>query len=356
MGAVLGWFRKRREAPVERPSTPKADPQVPGNPAPDPDEPEAFQAAWNTLTAADPGVQVLDRHPPTASEQTLIDLLTPLLEDHFEDHPPAPAAFPAVAVQVLSLLEDHDPQVPALIHLISQDPAISMHVLQVANSAYYHRGRDVQDLQSAVLKMGVAATGEVVIAVAGRSLFDPSLKAELETFKGRMRELYRSAMTVAFAAREFSEQSQLGQPHQLFLGGMFHDIGHTLALRALSALMIAGKVPRDLPTLAMDALLERTHLYMGAAAHRIWNLPAHLSHLCAHHHDQEVPAWVDQQDLHVLRVVSGLNRLAMDPNDPSHAAETRQSLEALQLDRRQCRTLFEKVLGHRLLVAEMFPA
>jgi HD-like signal output (HDOD) protein len=228
-------------------------------------------------------------------------------------------------------------------------------VLQVANSAYYQRGRNVQDLQSAVMKMGVRATGEVVVAVAGRSLFDPSVKAELELFKTRMRELYRSSMAIAFASREFSEQTQLGLPHQVFLAGMFHDIGHTLSLRALSALMIAGKVPKDLPPLAMDALLERTHIEMGAEAHRIWNLPPYLASLCAQHHDPEIPAWADRQDLHILRAVSGLNRLAMDPNDPSHAAETRQSLQALGIARAQAGALFERIVGHRELVKEMFP-
>lgn len=355
---MLGWFRKKRNAEGETTPSPRAAAPRPAAEAVAvaPPESEAFLAAWNTLEAAVEGEVVLDRHPLTASDRTLIELLQPLLQDHFQAHPPAPAAFPAVAVQVLSLLEGHDPQVPALLHLISQDPAISMHVLQVANSAYYHRGRDVPDLQAAVMKMGVAATGDVVVAVAGRSLFDLSLKAELEFFKARMREQYRSAMAIAFASREFAERAQLGNPHQLFLGGMFHDIGHTLSLRALAALMISGQVPRDLPALALDALLERTHLEMGTTAHRIWNLPAHLARLCAHHHDPVVPAWVDQQDLHVLRVVSGLNHLALDPNDPSHAPETRQSLQALQIDRAQARELFERVQEHRVIVEGMFPA
>lgn len=352
---MWGWFRKSAGRPTRAPHPAEGDPDR-GDPPAGLGESEAFTAAWNTLEAAPEGVQVLDRHPLSPSEQTLVDLLHPLLRDHFQAHPPSPAAFPAVAVQVLSLLEDQDPQVPALLHLISQDPAISMHVLQVANSAYYDRGRKAQDLPSAVLKMGVRGTGEAVVVVAGRSLFDPSLKAELEVFKARMRELYRSAMTIAFAAREHSERSRLGLPHQLFLAGMFHDIGHTLALRAVSALMIAGKVPRDLPTLALDALLERTHVEMGTRAHALWNLPAHLAALCAQHHDPEVPAWVDRQDLHVLRIISGLHRLLLDPNDPSHAAETRQSLRALEVDRPGARALFERIALHREVVTGMLPA
>lgn len=352
---MLGWFKKDRNAETAKAG--KAAPAPAGAAAPAaPEEPEAFTWAWNTLEAAEEGVLVQDRHPFTESQATLVGLLEPLLREYFEANPPAPAAFPAVAVQVLQLLEKHDPEVPELLKVIGQDPAISMHVLQMANSAYYHRGRDVQDLQGAVLKMGVSATGDVVVAVAGRSLFDPNLKAELELFKTRMRDLYRNSMAIAFAAREFSEQSQRGNPHHLFLAGMFHDIGHTLSLRALSSLMLAGKVPKDLPPLAMDALLERTHLEMGSSAHTVWNLPGYLGIICSKHHHPSLPTTAEYENLHVLRVVSGLNRLVVDPNDPSHACETRDSLQALGLDRGRALELFERMAFHRELVKAMVPA
>lgn len=316
---------------------------------------EAFTAAWSTLGAAEAGVLVMDPFPISESTQTLINLLQPLMWEHFEQEPPTPAAFPAVAIQVLSLLEKQDPELSALLGLIGQDPALTMHVLQVANSTYYHRGREVQDLQTAVMKMGVMATGEVVAAIAGRSLFDPSLRAEMELFSTSMRDLYQSSLSIAFAAREFSEQSQLGQPHQLFLAGLFHDIGHTLSLRVLASLMVAGQVPKNLPFTPLNALCERTHVEMGAIAVATWNLPAYLRTICADHHRSTASGWVDQQNLHILRVVSGLNRLVVDATNPSHASETRQSLEALGLDRAKAWGLFQRVMVHRERVKEMFP-
>jgi HD-like signal output (HDOD) protein len=197
------------------------------------------------------------------------------------------------------------------------------------------------------MKMGVLATGEVVTAIAGRSLFDPSLRAELELFKAHMRELYQSSLSIAFASREFSEHSRLGRPHQVFLAGMFHDIGHTLSVRVLSSLMVAGTVPRNLSSTALKALCERTHVEMGTTAHGIWDLPSHLKTLCAEHHRPTAPLGVDHQDLHVLRAVSGLNRLVMDASNPSHASETRQSLAVLGLDRARTWDLFQRVTVHR---------
>ena len=343
---MLKWIRRARTG---------ANPDRPASPGPATPEPEGFAAAWETLQLAEIGHRTFDRHPLSDAERSLIALLEPLLREQYRNHPPVPAAFPAVAVQVLALLEGEDPQASALLHLVSQDPALSLRLLQVANSALYHRGRDVHDLQAALMKLGVRATGEAVTALAGRSLYDPGLKAELAVHRPRLRELYRSAMTVAFTARAWSERTGIGHPHQGFLAGMFHDLGHSLALRALAGLSLAGKVPKDLPAHALDALLERTHVDMGATALAIWNLPAHLVRLCAQHHEAEVPAWVDRQDLHVLRVVSGLERLARDPNDPRQAAETRQSVEALCLDRPALRELFIAVKANRELVVELFP-
>lgn len=359
---MLGWFRKGWSA------QPKANPALPfregtsSEVGPVTEEPtelppgtEAFTAAWNTLDSAEEGVSVWDASPISESTQTLINLLQPLMWEQFEREPPTPAAFPAVAVQVLSLLEKQDPELPALLGLISQDPALTMHVLRVANSSYYNRGHDVQDLQTAVMKMGVVATGEVVTAIAGRSLFDPSLRAEMELFSTRMRELYQSSLSIAFAAREFSEQSRLGRPHHIFLGGLFHDIGHTLSLRILASLMVAGQVPKNLPFTAMNALLERTHLEMGSRALAVWGLPTYLRILCAEHHQVVVPEGLDFENLHILRVLSGLNRLVMDASNPSHAAETRQSLEALGLDQAKAWGLFQRIMVHRERVKEMFP-
>jgi HD-like signal output (HDOD) protein len=358
MGSMLSWFRKGRKAQAEAatpfspeegalPSTQLETGERPGA--------EAFMGAWGLLEAAEEGAEVMDPCPISESVQTLIDLMQPLMWEHFEHHPPTPAAFPAVAIQVLSLLEKQDPELPALLGLISQDPALTMHVLQVANSAYYHRGHEVQDLQTAVMKMGVVATGEAVTAIAGRTLFDPSLRAEMELFNTRMRDLYQSSLSTAFAAREFSEQSRLGKPHLLFLAGMFHDIGHTISLRVLASLMVAGKVPKNLPFLALNALCERTHVQMGTTALAIWGLPPYLIELCSGHHQATVPHGGDHQNLHILRVVSGLNRLLLDASDPSHASETRQSLRALGHDRTRAWALFQRIMVHRERVKEMFP-
>ena len=359
---MLGWLTRRWKTSAE-----VAPPVSPGDealPTTDtelgaevdlPPGTEAFAVAWNTLEAAGEGVVVIDPAPISESTQTLIDLLQPLMREHFASDPPTPAAFPAVAVQVLSLLEKEDPELSALLGLISQDPALTMQVLQVANSAYYHRGSEIQELLAAVMKMGVVATGEVVTAIAGRTLFDPSLRAEMERFNTRMRDLYQGSLSIAFAAREFSEQSRLGKSHQLFLAGIFHDIGHTLSLRVLAALMVAGQVPNNLPTLALDALCERNHVAMGIAAQAIWDLPPYLRAICAEHHEPTVPHGDEQQNLHVLRVISGLHRLAVDASSPSHASETRQSLRALGLDRAAAWDLFQRVMVHRARVKEMFP-
>jgi HD-like signal output (HDOD) protein len=163
------------------------------------------------------------------------------------------------------------------------------------------------------------------------------------------------AMAVAFAASQAAFELHVGQPDRVFLAGMFNDVGKSLALRSLAALTSAGEVPPELPAPVVDDVLERTHVVVGCDLHRIWGLPPRLAELCRDQHLPEVPDDLEHQDLHLLRTVSGLHRLVLDPADTRRLGETRQSLQALRLDRRGAKRLHKELAAQAERVALLFP-
>ena len=317
-----------------------------------PEPPEAFDEAWALLNGA--AVET----PPagwTGADQELADRLVPQVLAHFSRNHPAPTSFPALALQIIELLEDPEVDLNRVLRAISPDPAISLHILKVANSALYGRGAVVQDMRLAVMRIGVRGVGEIAAGVAGRSLYDVGLKVEYQVFQDRWHRLFLDTMAVAFGASQFAFEQQVGRPDRVFQAGMFHDIGKSLALRSLAALTISGQVPPDLPSRVVDDVLERVHVEVGCVLHQVCGLPAHLAGLCRDHHLPDIPDDPEHMDLHLLRTVSGIHRLVLDPQDTRHLDETRHSLRAMRLVRRGAKLLYRELTGQTARVAVLFP-
>ena len=312
-------------------------------------EPEKFEQVWDLLMSPSPAPE-----PISVQEQEAIRGLGELLLAHCHANLPSPISFPALAVQVIDLLEQRDPEMSELANIIGQDPAISVHVIRVANSALFHRDSEVQDLRSAVLRIGTRNVAEIAMGVAGRSLFDVSLRAEYELFEDRWRELFLSTMTIAFCASQFAYEENLGRANRAFLVGMFHNLGISIALRSLATLQMSGRLPAGISPDLIDKVLDCVHIQVGCAVHAIWSLPHYLTECCSQQHDPDIPALEEKAELHVLRLASGLNRLWLDPMDTRHIEDTRQSLEALHIDRRHAARLFAEVGQQRERVRIMF--
>lgn len=354
---MLNWLWKKQR-PANSVTGHPAEPGLPVVSSPASLEPEGFATAWAALDPDLPASESPSNtdHGPTATETLLVEQVQLLVRDHFLDHLPQPSAFPAVAMEVVSLLDHKDPELHEMLRVLERDPAITMELLRAANSAYYHRGTDAADLRSAALRLGTRASGELAVGVASLALFDISQRAEYELFQAHLMTLHRRAMATAFGASEFAFRKQIGHPQQAFLGGMFHDIGHVLALKSMAALMVGGRVPQNLPFPLVEAVTEALHVEFGYTALTIWSLPAYLPALCSRHHDPQISTAPETEDLHLVRAASGLLRLLETPEAPYRSAETRQSLEALGLDRARAADLYTLMDRKWAQVLALFPA
>ena len=344
-------FRSKRPVPTAGPPAAAAAAPAAGA-APAAPAADGFEGPWALLSGAESGSA-----PALAPEfQEQVEQLVPMVLDHFSKNRPSPTSFPALAVQIIDLLNEPDVDMNRLLKAITPDPAISINVLRVANSVLYSRGTDVNEMRMAVMRIGLRGVGEIAAGVAGRSLFDVGLRVEYEVFGERWHDLFLDTMAVAFGASQFAFEQHVGRPDHAFLAGMFHDMGKSLALRTLAALVIAGEVAPGLPDPVVDEVLERVHVEIGCALHELWGLPAHLGDICLHHHDPDLPDGPQQMDLHILRMVSGIHRLVKDPLDARRLDETRQSLAAMRLVRRGAFLLYREMGQHAQRVKVLFPS
>jgi HD-like signal output (HDOD) protein len=280
------------------------------------------------------GVDLRPRPEPTPEELAEVERLAAQVLAHFDHHRPGPDSFPSLSLRIFNLVANPDEvDVGELVRLVSQDPALAAMILRLANSAALRGATAIENVRDAVTWLGLRDVATVAGALATRSLFNPSVRAEFAYFRRRWRGLFLDAVTVAMGCTWLSMQTGAGRSDRAFLGGLLHDVGKSLALKSIAALQHTGRMDPALTDLQIERILERVHVHIGAEVHQEWALPAGLTAVCLGHHDRAVPAAEDHLELHFVRVVSGLRQLRVAPAiDPGLPEQIEQSLRVLALD------------------------
>jgi len=291
---------------------------------PKPKEPEAEVQADELIIAE----EVL---LPDAGQQALVDEMLPIVLAYALEHQPAPTSFPTLARRALA---KRAPELEDLFRIAAEDVAIGAAILRAANSPLFYRGNQIDGTRNAVSLLGQVSSGQIVTGVASRALFDLQTRAEYDLFPHAFNQLFHHAMTTAMTAAWLCERKRLPYGDRAFSGGLFANVGKLVALRALSALVLAGRVPHPMPEVVVARILDKVHVEVGAAFHKRWSLPDELWQICSMHHDAEVPVGTQFTTLHMVRVASGLDELRIDPvMNAGVAPETRQSIRALGLSK-----------------------
>ncbi len=298
---------------------------LPG-PAQLPAGPDAPAEAW--AAAVEVPVAALERPgPPLLPDEATT---ARAVMEHFDANRPGPASFPSIALQILDLVRDPKVDATALDRVIELDAALSSGVLVLANSAVFRGVSKVETLREAVTRLGLDEVARLAAALSTRSLYR-SVRAEFDLFGPTWNRLFYHAVTVARSGAELARARKLGDPDRVFVGGMLHDVGKSLALRSLAALLIEDRVPRhDVGALAR--ILQHVHVPIGALAHREWGLPEGLVAIAERHHDPAIGAGPAEVDLHVVRLTSALELARSEPGVWATApAEAVSSARALGL-------------------------
>lgn len=236
------------------------------------------------------------------------ELVAELVLEHFMEHQPEPTSFPLIASRVIDLAEHPTVDAGKLAHLIERDPAICAAVLGVANSAANRPAMPVESVRDSVARLGLKRVADIAVGTACRSLFDVEVRVQRDVFPGWWERLFHAAMTEAFTCA-FSAMQHTGRHAEgVFLMALLHDLGKSLGLRSLAALVVRGELaPPDFDTI--EEALEINNCTIGALAAERFNLPERIVDICRHQYDESLdPYWAEA---HVIRVVGNMNSLRM---------------------------------------------
>ena len=234
-----------------------------------------------------------------------------LVRLHYLAHRPDPAAFPRVALRLITLLLDEDVEVSTLCRELDLDAAVAAAVLRRANAAAYRALDPVETTPHAVTRLGLAEVSRVAAGASMLALYDEAQRASHACFQPLWTSLFRHAVVTGRLAAELcrSRRPPGLTAEVAYAAGLLHDLGQLVSLRSLAALTVDGTLPQRDPASARR-IVGRVHRELGVEAARAFRLPHRLLDAVAHHHEPPRPGADDAELVQLVRLASALDLLA----------------------------------------------
>jgi putative nucleotidyltransferase with HDIG domain len=192
--------------------------------------------------------------------------------------------FPAVALQLMSLLDDTDAPIKKIVSLLRIDPALSAEILRVSNSALYGLSRRIDNISHAVVVLGTEVVKRLALTVALGRFSRSFMRVH------GLRVCWDHSVACALIAEELAQA--MNQPKdRAYTAGLLHDIGR-LALLACypveyNNLFVVAR-ENDFDELECEwELFDVDHCAAGAWLARHWNLPEDFVEAISQHHGCE---------------------------------------------------------------------
>ena len=183
---------------------------------------------------------------------------------------------PQVAEAALRLANDPDARINDLAELVDTDPPIAARFMSVANSVAYWRGLLTSSTQSAIVRLGLANTRDLLFQVVYAAS-----SGGLKRYQAPVQKSFKRSVVAAIAARTAARELEIESEYD-YMSGLLHDIGEARIYRILDGL---PKRVTD-PKLVND-LVQRYHTAAGAEVAMAWKLPTEIVDACAAHHDPQ---------------------------------------------------------------------
>lgn len=228
--------------------------------------------------------------------------MNPFVQERLKNCETLPS-LPGVAVQILHLCEGEHPDLIRMTEVISQDPALTVHVLKLVNSPFYVLRREVHTISHALSLLGANSVRTLALSF---SLVQGLRRDDAEG--SELPNYWRRSLTCGVASRALGEWATMPQKEELFLVSLLQDVG-MLALREA--------FPESYPKLVNDSQgCHETLLQLEREAFE-----------CDH---GEVSSWLARQ-WHLPEIFDLALRFSHDPEPTEAPEESRKFIKFVSL-------------------------
>ncbi|MCC5882779.1 MAG: diguanylate cyclase [Halomonas sp.] len=182
-------------------------------------------------------------------------------------------SLPAAAARVIAIARSPEPRLTDYSRIIEQDPALTLRLLSMANSAFYVRGGNpVSNGLDAVSRIGLDATLSIALSFGlPRHAVSKGIDHEY---------LCQRAIIAASAAQELAEHLCPNEASQLFTTALLQDIG-ILAFEALDGDAYTAGIPELRQHQRLSEVETQRygcdHALVGAWLAASWGVPSSIA-------------------------------------------------------------------------------
>lgn len=216
----------------------------------------------------------------TLESGSLLDRINKLIETDKLTLP----VFDRIALQIRDLTADRNCSMVEVEKLISRDQALAAEVLRAANSPFYCGLSTIRTIQAAIVRLGLDQVTRLVCLASQFSKY----KARDALLSAMMQELWRHSSSAAMAAQWLAKRLRSEEiEEECFLGGLLHDIGKLLILRAIDEINFTEGRGMAISKPLIREVLMTAHPQLGNNLLRRWNIPEVYCRIALTHHNED---------------------------------------------------------------------
>ncbi len=130
-------------------------------------------------------------------------------------------SLPQVLLKLIDTCNSDDPDLKKVSKIISQDPSLSVKVLQLVNSAYMGLRSKIYSIEKATVYLGLDAIMTIAISASVQKAFSPSSNKT----SAKLSQFWWHSIMCALVAKKIAVRTSYDSPDEAFLAGLLHDLG-----------------------------------------------------------------------------------------------------------------------------------
>lgn len=219
-------------------------------------------------------------------------------------------AFPAVALKVVDLIGKDDTGAGDIARVIESDPAVTVKVLRLVNSAAFGLHTPVSTVKDGIMFLGISRLRQLALQV---TLFEQIVRPRKSVIFDRT-FFWQHCLAVAGLSMAIAEEIGYPNPEEAYVAGLLHDVGKTI-LDGYGRISYGDFLkhlpePDSLKIASEQKVMGISHDDIGAFYCASCDLPDRLLFTIKFHHQRFAHLGLPDQANQLLSIVSLSNFLA----------------------------------------------
>lgn len=214
-------------------------------------------------------------------------------------------SMPEVAQKIRKLTDDPDAGIPDLTTVIQTEPIVAGSILSAANSAMYKGASKIDNIKTAVIRLGLKTTRDLAVAAALREAFHVKDRQIMK----RMRLLWEHSVNISsfsYVIAKMADGLDL-DPEKALMAGLLHDIG------VVGILSHIDQSAANTNMAEVEATIQKLHSMAGILVSTHWRLGGELEAIIEHAEDWWHDSGEDSEYCDIVILAHLCEATAKDP-------------------------------------------